>query len=151
MAQNLKGIHDLKNAVKTFIFDILTFYKMMFLSPIRTKWLTFTLIVGFILGCAGTKKMAITPSQADVDRVAGKFPGYTMADLTQGKTLFDSHCGSCHGYPKFTELDEKGWQKIIPPMVKKASEKTFLRLDATAEQQILRYCLTMREAVLSQK
>ena len=44
---------------------------------------------------SGGAKVESMPSQADVERVQGKFPGYTLTDLNDGKKLFDANCALC--------------------------------------------------------
>lgn len=93
------------------------------------------------VGCAITKNTG--PTQSDVDRVASKFPNYSLAELNEGKQLYENNCGLCHALHKPTSLDEQGWRKIVPPMVSKTNKKTGNTLDAKAEEKILRYVITM--------
>ena len=99
-------------------------------------------VIGLIvlIGCS-TSKLA-SPNQSDVDRVAEKYPDYSLADLNQGKTLFQQNCGKCHGLKDPKEYNEDQWNKIVPPMVKKVN-KNGLVLDEKAQKQILRYVVTM--------
>lgn len=91
------------------------------------------------VGCASAKKAI--PTQADVDRVASKYPGYTLEALNQGKALYEQNCGSCHKLFKPRALSETEWQKIVPPMVKKAVKKG-AKIDAAGEELILKYLIT---------
>src|SRR5215217_7926085 len=99
------------------------------------KKLSIILALVFLAAC--TK--LLSPTQGDADRAATKFPGTTLADLNQGKTLYEQNCGKCHGLKKPTSESEEGWRKIMPPMAKKA------KINAQQEEMILKYVLTMRE------
>lgn len=94
-----------------------------------------TLLLGLV--ACGTSKMALT--QADVDRGAQKFPGLTLADLNQGKTDFETHCGKCHGLKKPQGRTEEQWREIVPRMAKKNGSG----IDAKTEKSILSYMVTM--------
>ena len=82
----------------------------------------------------------LAPAQADADRGADKFPGLTLADLQQGKALYEANCGKCHGLKKPESRDEAGWREIMPPMAKKA------KINDQEQQLILQYVVTMSEA-----
>lgn len=86
-------------------------------------------------------------TDADVARVQSKFPGYTLTDLKDGKELYENNCALCHGLKKLNSESEEGWRKIVPPMVKKANVKNGNKLDAAAEEKILRYVITMGPAL----
>lgn len=105
--------------------------------------------VGFaaiLLACGtakNTAKVEAMPTQADVDRVQGKFPGYTLNELNDGKKLFEANCALCHGLKKPESRTEEEWTKIVPRMVKKVNGKEGHQVDASGEQKILRYVITM--------
>lgn len=110
---------------------------------------TFLILALFatVVAC-GTKKTAggvvdTMPNQSDIDRVQGKFPGYTLNELNEGRKLYQSNCALCHDLKKPTSESEEAWRKIVPPMVQKANKKNGNALDATGEEKILRYVVTM--------
>ena len=106
------------------------------------KVLLFGCIV-FLAACASSK--LATPTQKDLDRVHAKYPNYTLADLTQGKTLYTQHCGQCHKLEKPAAKTEEEWGSIVPAMVKKVNKKEGkVALDATGQDLILKYLVTMR-------
>ncbi|MNV05344.1 hypothetical protein D3C71_956770 [compost metagenome] len=91
-------------------------------------------------------KVESMPSQADVERVQAKFPGYSLTDLNDGKKLFEANCAMCHGLKKPASRTEEQWKTIVPRMVKKANGKNGNTLDAAGEEKILRYVITMGSA-----
>ena len=96
-------------------------------------------VIALIAVFAACTKL-IAPTQPDADRAAQKFPGTTLADLQQGKLLYEQNCGKCHGLKKPASRSEEAWRKVMPPMARKA------KIDAQKEEMILKYVLTMREA-----
>jgi mono/diheme cytochrome c family protein len=99
----------------------------------------------YLVGCAASKNVAAL-SQKDVDRVQDKFAGYTLAELNEGKVLYEKHCGTCHGLKALDSQTEEGWRNIVPPMVKKANRKEGNVLDERGEDLILKYVVTMGPA-----
>lgn len=111
------------------------------------KKLTIILSTIVLTGCftskkASTETTSSTPSQADVDRVADKFPGYSVDQMSEGKSLYETHCGTCHALKKPSSETESEWRRIVPVMVKKVN-KNGMVLDASKEDQILKYVVTM--------
>jgi cytochrome c5 len=104
------------------------------------KKLTVILAAVALTGCFTAKKIA--PSQTDVDRMAAKFPGYTLAELNEGKGLYEANCGTCHALKKPTSEPESEWRRIVPDMVRKVN-KNGMVLDNAKEERILKYLITM--------
>jgi len=104
----------------------------------------FLLIAGSALIASCTMSKSAAPSQAKVDAVADKFPGYTLADMTKGKELYESNCQTCHKLAKPASESESAWNHIVPEMVQKTNNKAGKDvLDAEGEKLILRYVITM--------
>lgn len=97
-----------------------------------------------LLAACSVKLMV--PNQTDVDRVSDKFPNYTLANLSEGKTLYQNHCGSCHKLKKPSDLTEEQWRDIVPKMARKVNKKENNVLDERKQDLILKYLLTMRDA-----
>lgn len=55
------------------------------------------------------------------------------ADAQKGQALYNENCGKCHKLPLISSHSEEKWQKIVPPMAKKA------KLDATQESLVMAY------------
>jgi len=105
---------------------------------------TFIIPALFVLtiGCA-TIKLA-TPEQADIDR-SNKFPDYTLAELQQGKVLYEQKCAACHKLKKPSSQTEIKWGKIVPVMTEKANKKSVM-IDEKQQELILKYLVTMCSA-----
>lgn len=107
------------------------------------KKLLYVIITLSLVGCVSAK--LATPTQSDVDRVKSKFPDYTLAQLNQGKTLYEQNCGTCHDLKKPTSLSEEKWKVIVPEMVHKVNKRQ-VKLSEQDQDLILKYLLTMRDA-----
>jgi len=102
-----------------------------------------------LAGCFSSKKttsdkksVSSAPTQEDVNRVASKFPGYTLTELNEGKALYETHCGQCHALFPPTKESEAEWQRIVPVMAKKINSKGMV-LTSEKQDKILRYLITM--------
>lgn len=104
-----------------------------------------------VILCSCSVKL-ITPTQSDVDRVSATYPGYTLADLNQGKAIFMNNCDECHKLKKPSSQSEAEWLEVVPEMVLKANKKAGKTIiDARAQEQLLKYLLTMRTAGKTKK
>ncbi len=102
------------------------------------------IISAMVILCSCSAKF-ITPTQVDVDRVSSTYPGYTLTDLNQGKSIYEQNCNKCHGLKKLSSQSEKDWNVVVPEMVAKANKKAGSTIiDAKAQDQLLKYILTMR-------
>lgn len=94
----------------------------------------------FVLACtkaATTTSSAAAITEADAQRASAKWPNTTVAELTEGKALYEQHCGNCHALKDPKSESEEEWYHEVPPMAKKA------KIDAATEQKILKYVVTM--------
>ena len=99
------------------------------------------LIIAFFSACSA-KLMA--PTQSDVNRVSGKYPGYSLAELHADKALYESTCSRCHGLKNPRSRSEERWDKIVPKMIGKLNKKEGREvIDASQQAAILRYLVTM--------
>jgi cytochrome c5 len=95
----------------------------------------------FLVAC-GTTKLA-APAQADADRGTTKFADITLAQLTEGKAVYDLNCGACHKAPKPKSQSEAGWRHIVPEMCVKAKRKTGNSISPEQEESLLRFLIVM--------
>ncbi len=109
------------------------------------KKILFILFVSVAVAC-GTVKLA-APQQSDVDRVSTKYPGYTLAELNDGKALFQETCNRCHKLKNPTSRDETKWDEIVPKMIGKLNKKEGKTvIDEKQQEFILKYLVTMSSA-----
>ena len=95
----------------------------------------------FLAGCS---VKLVTPAQQDVDRVSGKYPGYSLAELNADKALYESTCSRCHRLKNPISHSEAKWDKIVPRMIARLNKKEGKELiDAKQQEAILRYLVTM--------
>ena len=108
------------------------------------KKLSFMGVIALFAACS---VKLVTPIQADVDRVSTKYPGYSLADLNEGKSLFEHNCNRCHHLKNPASRSEEKWGKIVPKMMAKLNKKEGHPVLTDKEQEsILRYLVTMRTA-----
>jgi len=94
-------------------------------------------IFSVLLFAASCSKELVQLSQSDADRASVKFPGTTLAELQQGKDLYEGTCNKCHGLKEPSSRNEKQWNHIVPIMAHKA------KIDDQKEALILKYLVTM--------
>ncbi len=85
------------------------------------------------------------PAESDLARVAAKYPGVTLANLQDGKRLYETKCTQCHGAKKPSSQTVEGWQKIVPGMAEEAKKKGKQEITAGDQDLILKYLIAMRE------
>jgi cytochrome c5 len=95
----------------------------------------FVIVAAVVVACS--HKTLMGPTQADADYAAKKWPGTTLADLSQGKTIYEQNCNKCHGLKDPNSLNEAGWDKILVPMAKKA------QLDDHSKDLVLKYLVSV--------
>jgi cytochrome c5 len=106
---------------------------------------TFYLLL--MIGFTACSVKLIQPSQPDVDRVSGKYPGYTLSELNEGKSLFEHTCNRCHRLKNPASRNEDKWKKIVPTMIGKMNRKERRQvIDDKQQEVILRYLITMNAA-----
>lgn len=99
------------------------------------KKLIAVLIVIGITACASYKPLP--PTQSDADRASQKYPGITLTDLNEGKSIFEHSCHKCHSLKKPFKKSEADIEHILPSMAKKA------KLDSKQQDLVLKYLVAM--------
>ncbi len=94
-------------------------------------------IIGITLLVACATYKPIAPTQSDADRAAKMSPGTTLADLNQGKAIFEKSCHKCHSLKRPFRKDPDVIEAVLPKMAKRA------KLDSKQEDLVLKYLLTM--------
>lgn len=92
------------------------------------------------ISCATVKLQ--TPAASDIDRVKSSHPDYTLAEVNEGKTLYEQKCVACHGLKNPASETAAEWNHIVPEMVQKASRKG-ISIDSKQQELILKYLITM--------
>jgi hypothetical protein len=85
----------------------------------------------------------LRPTLADVDRGSAKFPGLTVAQLNEGKALFERKCTQCHPAKKPSSRDEVKWRQVVPAMAAKATKRGKEEISEADQDKILKYLITM--------
>lgn len=96
----------------------------------RARWLVLALVVA---ACAGSRMPV--PTAADASRASAHFPDVTLSELSHGRTLYVSRCGSCHTLKPPSELSPAQWQVEVDEM----REKNGVKLDDAEARAIVRY------------
>ena len=91
------------------------------------------LSVGALAACGGSP--IPRPTAADAARGSAHFPDLTLAELSHGRTLYVSRCGSCHTLKPPSELSAEQWQTEVTEM----RAKNGVRLSDSDAQAIIRY------------
>ena len=81
------------------------------------------ILISIVLLTACSSAKLLTPAQSDVDRVAVKYPGYTLAELNEGKAMFEQTCSRCHRLKDPASRNEDKWNKIVPKMIGKLNKR----------------------------
>lgn len=76
-------------------------------------------------------------TQADAARAAATWPEITVAELNQGRTLYNTHCSGCHLPVAPAEIAAAEWPRHIVEMKERAN------LDDASATSIERYLVTI--------
>jgi cytochrome c5 len=109
------------------------------------KSLLFLSIITFVVACNSAKKATTTETTAvptDIERGQKLYPGYTLAELNEGKSLYDAKCSTCHDLVKPSHESPEAWKKIVPKM-SEISNKDGKTISSKEENLILKYLVTM--------
>jgi cytochrome c5 len=91
-----------------------------------------------------TTKKSTGITQADADYISAKMGATTIAELTEGNTIYTAECGVCHGLKKPSARTEDEWKSVVPRMVVKANAKAGkTQINSKQEAMILKYLVAM--------
>jgi mono/diheme cytochrome c family protein len=97
-------------------------------------------LLGCLAACAATA--VPQPTAADASRGSAHFPNVTLGELSQGRTLYVSRCGSCHTLKAPAELAPERW----PVEVNEMRGKNGVKLSDAEAQAIVRYLVVAASA-----
>jgi cytochrome c5 len=104
-------------------------------------------IVSLVVFLSACSAKLLVPTQTDADRGTEKYPNVTLAQLTDGKKIYEEQCANCHGYKNITKGSDDDWANVVPKMVKKANKKAGQEVITTEGQELLlKYVMVMRGA-----
>lgn len=86
-----------------------------------------------LTGCGGSAMPE--PTAADASRGSAHFPDLTLSELSQGRSLYVSRCGSCHALKRPAELPPEQWQVEVGEM----RNKNGVKLSDEEARSIVRY------------
>jgi cytochrome c5 len=95
-------------------------------------WLLGVLVA--LSACGGSSPFP-KPTAADQARGSAHFPDVTLTELTEGRSLYMSRCGSCHVLKRPVELAPAQWQVEVTEM----RNKNGVKLSDSEAQAIIRY------------
>lgn len=102
-------------------------------------------IIALVIGIASCTASKLTvPTQADADGAQMSFPGATLADISNGKGLYEQHCQSCHGLKTVTDYSVQAWHDIVPRMVVQCNRKASGSVSENDGRLILMYVTSVR-------
>jgi mono/diheme cytochrome c family protein len=78
------------------------------------------------------------PTAADASRASAQFPDVTLTELSHGRTLYVSRCGSCHTLKRPAELSPEQWQAEVSDM----RANNGVKLSDDEARAIIRYLTT---------
>jgi mono/diheme cytochrome c family protein len=88
-------------------------------------------------GAAGCAGQIPPPMDADALRAQERWPGTTVAELTQGRSLYIDHCSGCHSLYRPASQPAREWAAIVTEMADRA------KLDTDRSHAVIRYLTAM--------
>jgi hypothetical protein len=93
----------------------------------------------FLIACGSPKLLSL--NNKDVEKADKKFPGITLAELNEGKLIFETNCGRCHPLEKSLNKSEESLRKVVPSMARKS------KIDVKSEDLVLKYLITVNSKI----
>ena len=85
-----------------------------------------------------SKNGVFAPGEEQVTAIQSKYPGATLAVLTEGHTIYTGTCIGCHGAKSIYRISEAKWPHIIDDMGEKA------KLSATQKEALTKYIFAIK-------
>lgn len=85
-----------------------------------------------------SKNGVFAPGEEQVTAIQSKYPGATLAILTEGHTIYTGTCIGCHGAKSIYRISEAKWPHIIDDMGEKA------KLSATQKEALTKYIFAIK-------
>lgn len=105
-----------------------------------------SVIVVTAFSCGSSKKAgssaeaSLTPGDAEVKAIQGKYPDVTLQTLNEGYAVYSGPCTKCHGQKKIFSRTEQEWEKSINRMAPKA------KITDVQKDALWKYILAMKAA-----
>lgn len=110
---------------------------MTLVAPRFARRLLAVLVLG--LGGACATQQIHDPGAADVAAATERWPGTTVADLQHGRSLYASHCSSCHALYRPEAYSADKWRGFVTEMIGRA------KLAPTEADDVIRYLVVAAE------
>jgi len=97
----------------------------------------------FLAYCTSNKKTSAiddSPTEKELTVAKKTWPSATLAELTEGRSIYKNQCKECHKNFTITKFSEKKWKHEIDDMSPKA------KLTADQKEKLSKYILSYREA-----
>jgi hypothetical protein len=91
------------------------------------------LLLAGLVACGGST--IPEPTVVDARRGSAHFPDLTLRELSHGRSLYLSRCGSCHALKRPAELPAEQWQVEVTEM----RTKNGVKLTDAEAQAIVRF------------
>ena len=85
-----------------------------------------------------SKNGIFAPGEDQVIAIQSKYPGATLAVLTEGHTIYTGTCTNCHGAKSIYRISEAKWPDIIDDMGEKA------KLSTTQKEALTKYIFAIK-------
>lgn len=111
------------------------------------KKIVFILSLTILAACSTTRHATAKKATSEPEKpvvATTSEPAVDKTAITQGKALYEQHCGACHGLKNPNNYTEAQLVGIVPNMVQKTNRKAGSTvIDTNKEQMILKYLASM--------
>ena len=93
----------------------------------------------FLLACSAALDI---PTETNLEKGKAIYPDLTLAQLQEGKKVYEEKCTLCHKAKNPKHFTEKTFYQTIPAMINKASKKG-ITFTENEKEVMMRYLKTM--------